>query len=145
MARYSYILDGEIVYWCCEWKPGLLVIRFSPDRKLQWAAIRSPNPGFGGREATEEELEAWQNSEDEPNHQYNLVFTAWDAQFDEMDREGWPPATDEIRDRYELALAHVNELGEQLQAKYEDDQAAFQAWRGRCEASSIWKGELAMG
>ena len=54
-ARWSYVLDGSVVYWCVEWEPGLVVVRFTPDGSLAWAQIRSPNPQFGGREATEEE------------------------------------------------------------------------------------------
>lgn len=46
MARYSYVLDGEAVYWCVEWEPGLLVLRFLPDGRLAWAAMESPNPGL---------------------------------------------------------------------------------------------------
>jgi hypothetical protein len=31
LARYSYILWEECVFWCVEWDSGLIVIRFSPD------------------------------------------------------------------------------------------------------------------
>jgi hypothetical protein len=76
-ARYSYVLSGENILWCIEWKPGLLVIEFSPTGSMRWCALRSPNPEFSGRVATEEELKSYY--EDRPNPQYGLLFRAWDA------------------------------------------------------------------
>ena len=46
-ARYSYIIYRNNVYWCAEWEPGLIVVRFSPDGSLAWTALRSPIPNFG--------------------------------------------------------------------------------------------------
>src|SRR5690242_6792961 len=48
LAKYSYVLDGSDVYWCVEWEPGLIAVRFSPDGAMQWTALRSPVPDFGG-------------------------------------------------------------------------------------------------
>src|SRR4051812_27723301 len=40
LAKYSYILFRGDVYWCVEWEPGLLVVRFSPDGTMAWSALR---------------------------------------------------------------------------------------------------------
>lgn len=138
MVRSSYVLDGDDVFWCVEWEPGLLVIRFSPDATMAWAAMRSPNPCFGGREATEEELDAY--DEDAENPQYHLVFHAWDAQFEEDRRQDWQVVDETTRRRYEAALAHVNSLGERMRKQYSDPEA-LKRWRETCKASPIWKGE----
>ena len=84
-ARHSYVLDGAEVYWCVEWDPGLIVVRFSARDELSWAAIRSPVPNFGGRAADDDECEEY--DEDAANPQYNLVFIPWDAQFDAQLRQ----------------------------------------------------------
>jgi hypothetical protein len=72
-----------------------------------------------------------------------LVFDAWDAQFEERDREylKFKPASAAIRKRYDAALAHVNKLGEKLQSLYEHDEKACNAWMKRCKQSAIWKGK----
>src|SRR5262245_22318209 len=74
-ARYSYLLFDRAVYWCVEWEPGLVVVRFSGEGGMAWTAIRSPVPGFGGRTPLQEDLDAYDETADNP--QYNLVFTAW--------------------------------------------------------------------
>lgn len=110
-AHYSYVLDGEVVYWCVEWEPGLVVVRFALDASLALAELRSPNPEFGGREATDEELENYDEDNEERTHQYNLVFDAWDAQFDDDERaEEWEVADDETKSRFDAALAHANRM-----------------------------------
>lgn len=109
-APFSYVLDDEIVYWCVEWEPGLLVVKFAPDKSLAQAELPSPNPQFGGREATDEELENY--DEDAENHQYNLVFDAWDAQFDEEELQEWEVVDEDTKNRFEAALAHVQMLGD---------------------------------
>ena len=52
MAKSSYVLRGEELFWCVEWDPGLIVVRLIPGQPMAWAAIRSPVPNFGGREAS---------------------------------------------------------------------------------------------
>ena len=136
-ARFSYVLDGRDVYWCVEWDPGLLVIRFSPDGGIAWAAARSPNPEFGGRSASDEELEAY--DEDAPNPQYNLVFDAWDAQFEDEERENWHPAESAERAAFEAASAHVNALHAELDERNKD-KGVRDRWLERCERSPIWRG-----
>jgi hypothetical protein len=134
MAKYSYVLDGDTVYWCCEWNPGLLVIRFSPDGKMKWASFKSPHPNFGGRKASKKELAAFEGHEDDDNPQYNLIFDAWDAQFEEIDREyrKFKPATSATRKKFDAATARANKLGEKLQSLYGDDEKAYNTWMKRC-------------
>lgn len=140
-APSSYILYRQEVYWCAEWEPGLVVVRFSPDGRMAWTALRSPIPNFGGREPMEEDERLY--DEDAENHQYNLVFKAWDAQFDEDDRESrsFQEAEAEIESAYQAALAHANQLGEQIQARYSDDDK-FSAWAEQCKSNiGAWAGE----
>lgn len=128
-ARFSYILSGEDVYWCVEWSPGLIVVRFSPNGAMAWSALRSPVPEFGGRVPLQTDVESY--DEDAENHQYNLVFSAWDAQFDEKYRE-WGkflPASQEAIIAHGAALGIVNSLGEQLKKKYSN---SFQEWAKEC-------------
>ena len=138
-AHFSYVLDGAVVYWCVEWQPGLLVIRFAPDGEMAWAALKSPVPGFGGREATEAEWDAY--DEDAENPQYNLVFDAWDDIFD-REREGWEPISAADQEAYAAALAPVNTLSEALKLQWEP---RHEEYLERCKTSPIWRGEVVMG
>lgn len=117
LARYSYIVYCKEIYWCVEWEPGLLVVRFAPDGPMAWAAFRSPIPNFGGRKPTTEDLRDY--DEDAENRQYNLVFRAWDSQFDKQWRKlrSFRPADAKTAKVYHAAFAHVNELGDQLQSR----------------------------
>lgn len=143
LAHYSYVLARKHLYWCVEWGPGLLVMRFSPDGDLKYAMFRSPNPEFGGRKATRAELREWEEYQEcEENYQYNLVFTPLDAEQDEDCREQYNPATQAMKARYDAAMAHVNELGRQLEERFGDDQEAYDQWIARCEQSPIWKGHM---
>jgi hypothetical protein len=137
-AHYSYVLDGAVVYWCVEWDPGLLVLRFTPDGEMAWAALKSPVPGFGGREATEAEWDAY--DEDARNPQYRLVFDAWDDIFD-RDREGWEPISASDREAYTAALAPVNALSDALKQQWE---SRSEEYLERCKTSPIWRGEVVM-
>lgn len=129
LARYSYVLDGEDVYWCVEWTPGMIAIRFSRGGQMAWTALRSPVPDFGGRTPTEEDQEAY--DPDAPNHQVNLVFDPWLAQEDQEDREekGFVPADKETEAAFEAALSRVNEIGTEIETKYGDDLETW-AYRG---------------
>ena len=131
-AHASYILDGDSLYWCVEWPPGLLVIRFSPNAPISWAAVRSPIPEFGGRAPLQEDIDAY--DEDEENHQYNLVFSAWDAQFCEQKREwrAFTPAAPSTITAHERALERVNDLGRQLEVRY---SATRDQWAAACKAN----------
>jgi hypothetical protein len=115
-GRSSYVLDGEDVYWCIEGGAGLVVVKFSPNGSMASAELRSPNPEFGGRKATAEEIENF--DEDAENPQYNLVFDAWDAQFDEEELEEWESVDDHTRSRFETALAHADRLGRETAEEY---------------------------
>ncbi|WP_254506752.1 hypothetical protein [Anatilimnocola floriformis] len=140
LARFSYVLFEQELYWCAEWQPGLVVIRFSPHREMAWTGIRSPIPNFGRREPLPEDLAAY--DEDAENHQYNLVFKAWDAQFDE-DHRRWKkfkPASKAVQAEFEAALAKVNDLGDQLQARFGDDKSGAAAKKCQ-ENMNQWLGE----
>jgi hypothetical protein len=117
LARYSYVLVNRDVFWCVEWEPGLIVVRFSPNGAMAWAAFRSQVPEFGRRTPTAEDLKfASELDPDADNPQYNLVFDAWDAQFEEDEREyrDFEPASADERARWEAALAHAIALGERV-------------------------------
>lgn len=140
-ARYSYILYRSEVYWCAEWEPGLVVVRFSPAGSMDWTAIRSPIPNFGGRVAAAEDVR--NDDEDAENHQYNLVFRAWDARFDAADREwlSFQPAEAETASVYRAAVSHAEHLRVEMQARHSgDDKGA--AWAERCKSNlRAWAGE----
>jgi hypothetical protein len=137
-AEISYVLDGHDLYWCIERKPGLLVVRMSPGKELQWVALRSPVPNFGDREPLPEDGDP---DEYEENPQYNLIFRPWDAQFDAERRElrSFVPAGEEVRTRFENALARVNALGDVMKARYAADR---EGWLKRCKQNlEQWCGE----
>jgi hypothetical protein len=141
LARYSYILRGKDVYWCAEWEPGLIVVRFSPDGEMAWSAFRSPIPNFGGRTPNAEDLR--NADEDAENHQYNLVFNAWDAQFDE-DLRRWRSferADAGTAKAYKAALSHVQSLEGRMKARY-SEAGQFALWWERCKRNlTKWTGE----
>lgn len=141
LARFSYILHKNCVYWCIEWRPGLIVVYFSPDRSMAWTALRSPIPDFGRRVPTEEDLRDY--DADAINNQRNLVINAWDAQFDEDDRafRGFTQADETTLREYQKAFEHVDALSEQLEARY-SDSAEFQQWMAQAKSNlTQWAGE----
>lgn len=123
-VRYSYVLDGDVVYWCMECDPGLVVVRFAPDASLAMAELRSPNPQFGGRVATDEELDHYDEDNEEESHQYNLIFDAWDAQFEEDRSKRWEVVDDETKGRFDAALAHVRRLDEKMASEHFQKQSS---------------------
>jgi hypothetical protein len=138
-AKYSYVLDGKDAYWCIEWQPGLIVVRLSPTGPLAWTAIRSPVPNFGGREATQADLDNY--DEDAENPQYNLIFDPWDAQFEAQEREwkSFVPADAEVQTWFQCALAQVNELGQIMEQRFSQER---EAWSDRCMQNlEKWAGE----
>lgn len=140
MAKYSYVLDGEELYWCIEWVPGLVIVKMAPGKELQWVAVRSPIPNFGGREPLPDDGGPDDYDEDN-NPQYNLVFTPWDAQYDKENREwgSFIPADDQVRMRFESALARVNALGSVLEACHAPNSGS---WFQLCQANlEKWCGE----
>lgn len=130
-AKASYVLDDHDLYWCVEWDPGLLVVKMTPNKELQWVALRSPVPNFGGRVPLPEDGSPDEYDEDN-NPQYNLIFTPWDAQFEEQLRKwgSFVPADRDVQARFENALARVNALGSVVQSRYAD---AREAWFSRCK------------
>lgn len=138
-ARYSYVLSGQELFGCVEWGPGLIVVRFSPNEELAWAAIRSPVPNFGGREADDAEWHDY--DEDADNPQYNLVFVPWDAQFDAQKREwnSFVPADSDVRSRFRNAVARVDRLAEIAEQRFSGDR---DAWFERCNRNlASWCGD----
>ena len=121
MAKYSYVLSGDVLYWCVEWDPGLIVIRFSPDEDMSWVAVRSPVPNFGGREANQSDWDAYDVEAENP--QYNLIFDPWDAQFDDQQRiwKSFVPVDSDVQGRFQRALTQVNTLGELMEKRFGDD------------------------
>ncbi len=141
--RSSYVLDGTHVIWCVEWKPGLLVLRFSPDGSMSGTALRSPRRFFGRdwKSLTPaEQMASEQDAEDEPGEQYRLVFDAWDAQFEEQVREwgGFENAPAALVSRHEAALAPVNELSREAYDAHGRD-AAFA--KRSFERLAAWPGD----
>jgi hypothetical protein len=139
MAKYSYVLDGDTLYWCAEWQPGLLVVRFSPNGEMAWASIRSPVPDFGGRDADKAEWDAYNVEADNP--QYNLVFDSWDAQFDDQQRtwKSFVPADSDVQDRFRAGLSRVNELGELMEKRFSQD---VKSWADLCKKNlRSWCGD----
>jgi hypothetical protein len=135
LGRYSYVLDQDAVYWLIEWAPGLIII--SPSQPLAWTALRSPRPGFGGREPTADDLADY--DDEAHDSQYTLVFRPWDAQFDAQDREwySFAPAPEEVQTRFETALAKANELGEKVEEIAKDE-----GWFERCKQNlKDWCGD----
>lgn len=140
--RSSYILDGTDAIWCLEWKPGLLVMRFSPDGAMAGTALRSPRRFFGRPASSltpEERLEQERERDGDPPEQSRLVFDAWDAQFDRDVRRwgGFEEAPASLVSRYAAALAPVNALSSEAQNAHGRDRefakASFerlQAWAG---------------
>jgi hypothetical protein len=141
LARYSYVVCGTDVFWCAEWDPGLIVARFSPGGAMAWTALRSPIPNFGGRKPNAKDARDY--DEDAENHQYNLVFKAWDAQFDEDWRRlrGFKRADTKTGKVYRAALEHVQTLGTQVQARYLGKET-FDRWAQECKRNlARWTGE----
>jgi hypothetical protein len=107
---------------------------------LQWVALRSPVPNFGGREPMPEDGDPDEYDYGD-NPQYNLIFTPWDAQFDQQNREwgSFVPADAEVQTRFENALARVNALGSIMESRYAaDSDRWFQLCKGNLES---WAGE----
>jgi hypothetical protein len=139
MAANSYVLDGEDLYWCVEWDPGLIAVKMAADAEMQWVALRSPIPDFGGREPLPEDGDP-EEYESEDNPQYNLVFIPWDAQFDGQKREwrSFAPADGEVQKRFHNALARANALGALIEERFAQDR---DGWISRCKQNlETWSG-----
>ncbi len=142
MAKYSHVLDGDNLYWCVEWEPGLVIVRMrhGQNMEMEWVALRSPVPNFAGREPLPEDGDP-DDYDGDDNPQYNLIFTPWDAQFDQQDREwkSFTPADDDVQSRFQNALARVNALSDLMQSRYTDDS---EKWLERCTDNlEKWAGE----
>jgi hypothetical protein len=94
-----------------------------------------------GLEQLPEDLEAFDDNDE--NHQYNLVFNAWDAQFDEDWRKwrNFEPADQSTIATFEAALAPANSISDELQTKF-SDEAKYREWAEACKRNlSSWAGD----
>lgn len=122
-APFSYVLDGEHVYWLVAWDPVLLALRFSPDGAMSWARVPGPT-----------------SEDDVEDPRFRLVFGPWEAQLDEHEREwgGYATVPPDLDARWEAAMAHVNKLTGELEAEVTASDEAWEAWQQRCEQSPLW-------
>ena len=135
LARWSYILYDEKIYWCIEWDPGLIVLEIQKNGTLQALALRSPNPSFGNRIALAEDLKFQPDYEDYENHQYSLIFDAWDAQFDKEDRKyrKFEPVNKDglEKQHFDKCIIHIDNLAPIVEEKYQQDTKNFM---DKCQA-----------
>ncbi len=110
--------------------PGLLIVKVSHEHEPQWVALRSPIPNFGGREPLPEDGNP-EDFEDVDNPQYNVVFTPWDAQFDEMDREdyGFCIADPDVKKSFEGLISRLTSYGQSVPSV---GQPGYDIWRQSC-------------
>ncbi len=129
LAPYNYVLDGQDLYWCVEWPPGLLVVRFAPGGDMAWCMLRSPVPDFGGRVANDSEWDDY--DEDAPNPQYNLVFDPWDAQLDHELRQhqGFSLVDEETEASVQQILDTVSALTDAAEERAAENP---EVWFQRC-------------
>lgn len=127
LARWSYILYQEKLYWCIEWQPGFIVLEFQADGTIQGVALRSPIPTFGRRTPLPVDLENEFDDELYENHQYNLIFDAWDAQFDKQTRNWnkFQPVSKEDREQYDKCIRHIDNLASKVEELYQQDTKNF--------------------
>ena len=114
-------------------------MKVSLEHELQWVALRSPIPNFGGRVPLPEDGDP-EEYDGLDNPQYNLVFTAWDAQFDSDEREYYEftPAGSEVVELFQLLRGRLDSTA-QSTPTYE--QPGYDQWRRECiENLSIWSG-----
>ena len=121
-ARWSYILFDDKCYWLIEWNPGLIVLELQSKEIINFTALRSPIPHFGGRKPLEIDNED-DYDEDAKNHQYNLIFRAWDAQFDKKDQQwnNFKPASEVELELFRNCLKYVDKLGDITKSRFEND------------------------
>jgi hypothetical protein len=107
---------------------------------MAWASVPSPNPEFGGRAASQAELDEY--DPDAWDAGYDLVFDAWDAQFEEDTRvdNGFEPASSEVRQRFDALFGDLNRLHEDLERSFENDAERREQWLARCKQSRLWRG-----
>jgi len=140
LAKHSYVLDGTDLFWCIQWDPGLLILKMVPGESLSWIALRSPIPDVGGREPLPEDVDTADFDEDD-NPQYNLIFTPWDASFDQQQREwdSFVPSSDQEIERLEASLSRVNALGPVMESRFSTDT---DQWFQLCKKNiNTWCGE----
>lgn len=128
-ARFSYVLTDNALYWCIEWDPGFIIVKFSTQPHVEWAALRSPIPNFGGRASLAEDELSY--DEDADNPQYNLIFTPWDAQFDAQDRT-WLKACQAIDEQKQQFASYLKYV-DSLDVPAPDEKEAYRQWFHDCK------------
>ncbi|PHS31842.1 MAG: hypothetical protein COA95_04975 [Methylophaga sp.] len=129
MARWSYILYKEKIYWCIEWDPSLIVLEIQQNGVLQAVSMRDPRPSFGGRVPLQADLEFQVDYEDYENHQYNLIFNAWDSQYEEQERK-WMKF-ESVKDNsleklhFNKCISHIDNLAPKIEEFYQQDPEHF--------------------
>ena len=98
------------------------ILELNNKETINFTALRSPIPNFGGREPLDIDNED-SYDENEDNPQYSLIFDAWDAQFDKQYQE-WnnfnPANSDELK-LFKDCLRYANKLGDLTQSKFENN------------------------
>lgn len=138
-AQYSYVINENELLVCIEWQPGLLIVKVSEEQELQWVALRSPIPNFGGRVSLPEDGDPAEY-DDLDNPQYNVVFTPWDAQFDPDEREyyAFSPAGSDVVEHFERLRGRFDSMS---QPAPPFDHSAYEPWRRKCiENLNQWTG-----
>ena len=146
LSRWSYVLYNEKLYWCILWgTSGLIVLEFQDDGTIQGVALRSPHKD-----------EHWNDGIYE-NHQYNLVYTAWDAQFEEEKRtwKNFKPISnqDVEKQHFNKCILPIDTLAPKIEEAYQKDTENFmkkclnrvEQWFGEgrktkmdCETPPLW-------
>jgi hypothetical protein len=129
-AHFCYVLDGNSVLWLIQWQPGLIVLKLSPQGPMQWAAIRSPIPDFGGRTPLPEDGSP-DNYDDDQNPQYTLIYTPVDAAIDPDCAEQFSYCDQQTISIFDAAIAHVNTLEAGLESRIGEEE--LRAWIDQCK------------
>ncbi|WP_286237874.1 hypothetical protein [Neptuniibacter halophilus] len=120
-ARWSYVLCEDKLYQCVLWPPGLIVLEFSPEGKIRAAAFNSLRPDHNASD------EAWDDYDETTDPQYNLVFEAWDATYDDWAyrQNHFSPASPEELALQHRCLRHIDRLVQQVEALHQVNPDSF--------------------
>lgn len=140
---WSWVLDGETLYWIIQWGRGLLVIAMKNEEPLAFAQIVAADPEFGGRDADAEAVDLFERDEEAQQTadlQYGLVFTGWDAMLDpDAFDDVAVPATEGVTERHAEAMTRLNAM-EASVAEQAESEEWFAAWIGNAAQSDLWNG-----
>jgi len=82
-AKSVYFIENGALFWCVDWFPLLILVRFDPDQSIAAEAFRQPTPQHDEPLPGEE---PWDEDEDGLCPLYSLIYAVWDYQFDARDR-----------------------------------------------------------